>query len=84
VGLSSGLFRVLSLGGYVAFDLRRAGTGLGAMLLVGVVAHVYLLATQEVQPWYFVVYAVAVIACCVLAAALMGYGRNPHMAQAGW
>ncbi len=76
---------MLSLGGYVAFDLPRAVTGLGAVLLLGIAAtHVYLLATQEVQPWYFVVYATAVIACCPLVVGSMGYGRNPLVAQAGW
>ncbi len=84
----SRLFRVLSLGGYVAFDLPRVVTGLGAVLLVGIAAvHAYLMyvvASQDGLPAAFVVYAVAVIAACLLAAAGMGFGRNPPVAQAGW
>ncbi|WP_068186089.1 hypothetical protein [Mycobacterium sp. UM_CSW] len=80
----SRVFRVLSLGGYVAFNLAR----LGAILLVGVAAtHAYALATQATRdtlPWYFVVYAVAVIAGCLLVGLALWVGRNPHVAQAGW
>jgi hypothetical protein len=81
----SRLFRIVSLGGYVAFDLPRVVTGLGALLLIGIAAtHVYLLTSQDTLPGLFVVYAAAVIAGCVLAAGSMGIGRNPHVAQAGW
>ncbi|ORV92392.1 oxidoreductase [Mycobacterium interjectum] len=84
----SRLFRVLSLGGYVAFDLPRVVTGLGAALLAGIVAtHAYLMysmATRDALPGVFVVYAAAVIAACLLAAGAMGFGRNPAVAQAGW
>ncbi|OBI19691.1 oxidoreductase [Mycobacterium sp. E2327] len=82
------MFRVLSLGGYVAFDLPRVVTGLGAILLVGVAAtHVYVLATQPAQgalPWYLAVYAAAVIAGCLLVGLALWVGRNPHVAQVGW
>jgi hypothetical protein len=48
---------VLSLGGYVAFDLPRVVTGLAAALLVGIATtHAYLLIDQDMSPWYFVVY----------------------------
>ncbi|WP_241523478.1 oxidoreductase [Mycobacterium sp. IEC1808] len=84
----SRVFRVLSLGGYVAFNLPRVVTGLGAILLVGVAAtHAYALATQATRdalPWYFVVYAVAVIAGCLLVGLALWVGRNHHVAQAGW
>ncbi len=76
---------MLSLGGYVAFDLPRVVTGLGALLLLGIAAtHAYLLATQEGPPGYFVVYAAGVIAGCLLAAGSMGFGRKPYVAQVGW
>jgi len=84
----SRLFRVLSLGGYVAFDLPRVVTALGAALLAGIAATharlVYSMAGQDALPGAFVVYAVAVIAACLLAAACMGFGCNPLVAQAGW
>lgn len=76
---------MLSLGGYIAFDLPRVVTGLGAVLLLGIATtHVYLLAGQEMVPWYFTAYAAAVIAGCLIAAGIMGFGRNPRVAQAGW
>jgi hypothetical protein len=79
------LFRVLSLGGYVAFDLPRAVTGLGALLLVGIAAtHVYVWTSQDAQPRYFQVYAAVVVALCLMFAGSTGFGRNPHVAQAGW
>jgi len=81
----SRLFRVLSLGGYVAFDLPRAVTGLGALLLMGIAAtHVYMWASQETLPRYFLVYATVVVAGCLLFAGSMGFGWNPRVAQAGW
>jgi hypothetical protein len=82
------LFRVLSLGGYVAFDLPRVVTGLGAALLAGIAAMhaylMYLLAGRDALPGAFVAYAVVVIAACLLVAGGMAFGRNPAVAQAGW
>lgn len=82
------MFRVLSLGGYVAFDLPRVVTGLGAALLAGIVAvHGYLMyvvANRGALPLAFVVYAVAVIVACLLVAFSMGFGRNPAVTQAAW
>ena len=76
---------MLRLGGYVAFDLPRAVTGLGAALLLGIAAmHVYLLTSQDTLPWYFAGYAAAVIAGCVLIAGGLGFGRNPRVPQASW
>jgi hypothetical protein len=81
----SRLFRILSIGGYVAFDLPRVVTGSAAVLLLGIATtHLYLLLDQETLPWYFVTYAVAVIAACPLIASALAFGRNPRVAQAGW
>ena len=79
------LFRVLSLGGYVAFDLPRVVTGLGVALLLGIAAtHAYLMTSQPAVPWYLLGYATATIAGCVIALVAMVAGRNPRVAQAGW
>ncbi|OBG29715.1 oxidoreductase [Mycobacterium sp. 852002-51057_SCH5723018] len=76
---------MLSLGGYIAFDLPRVVTGLGAVLLLGVAAsHAYLLTRQDTLPWYFAGYAAVVIVGCVLIAGGMGFGRNPRVPQASW
>ncbi|WP_156688581.1 oxidoreductase [Mycobacterium sp. Marseille-P9652] len=79
------MFRLLSLGGYVAFDAPRAVTALGAGLLVALAAtHAYLLTSLQAPPAFFVAYAVAAIAGCLAAAAALGYGRNRLAPQAGW
>jgi hypothetical protein len=76
---------MLSLGGYVAFDLPRLVTGLGAALLIGIAAtHAYLLIEQNLSPWYFATYAVAAIVGCLLVAGGLAAGRNPRVAQASW
>ncbi|MEB3982143.1 oxidoreductase [Mycobacterium sp. 663a-19] len=76
---------MLTLGGYVAFDLPRAVTGLGASLLIGITAtHLYVWASQDAVPRYFEVYAAAVIALCLVFASCLGFGRKPRVAQAGW
>lgn len=81
----SRLFKVLTLGGYVAFDLPRAVTVLGALLLIGIAAtHIYVWASQDTLPHYFQVYAAAVVALCLMFAGSLGFGRNPRVAQAGW
>jgi hypothetical protein len=81
----SRLFRVLSLGGYVAFDLPRVVTGLGAGLLLGIAAaHAYLLTRPGSLPWYFTLYAAVVIAGCAALAGGIGFGRNPRVPQASW
>ncbi|OBF87263.1 oxidoreductase [Mycobacterium sp. 852002-51163_SCH5372311] len=81
----SRLFRLLSLGGYVAFDLPRVVTGLGAVLLLGIAtAHGYILASEPLLPGYFVAYAIFMIAGCLAVAGTIVFGRNPGVAQAGW
>lgn len=75
----------LTLNGYVAFDLPRTVTALGASLLLGLVAvHVYVLATAPGLPLYFVVYAAVLIAACAAAAAAMVFAVKPLVPQAGW
>lgn len=71
---------VLRLNGYVAFDLPRTVTAVGAPLLTGVAAvHVYLLATQPDVPMYFVGYVAVLAAGCLVAVAAMASG-----AGSGW
>jgi hypothetical protein len=75
----SRLFRVLSLGGYIGFDPPKVVSWLGALLLLCIATtHMYILIGQEV------VYALAVSAGCLSAAASIGFGRNARVARAGW
>jgi hypothetical protein len=75
----------LRLKGYVAFNLPRTVTVLGAALLMGIAAvHVYVLTSQTALPMYFVVYAAILGACCLLTAASLWMGRNPRVPQLGW
>ncbi|OBI46102.1 oxidoreductase [Mycobacterium kyorinense] len=76
---------MLRLGGYVAFDLPRTVTALGGVLLLGIVAaHIYVLTRETSPPVYFVIYAAALIAGCLLAAGVMWLGLNPRLPQLGW
>lgn len=78
---------VLTLNGWVAFNLPRTVTALGASLLAGLVAvHAYVLGftTGPPLPIYFVVYSALLAACCLIAAGAMAYGLKPHVPQAGW
>lgn len=61
---------LLTLNGWVAFNLPRTVSALGVALLLGVVAvHGYVLATGAALPTYFSGYVVALTACCLIAAA---------------
>lgn len=81
----SPLLEWLRLKGYVAFNLPRAVTALGAALLLGVATtHVYVLARRPPVPALFVGYAVAVAVCCVLAAVAMWLSRYPRVLRAAW
>jgi hypothetical protein len=79
---SSPLF---TLNGWVAFNLPKTVTALGAALLLGVVAvHGYVAVTRPGLPVYFVVYAAVLSAGCVVAAAATAWGAKPVLAQRGW
>ncbi len=81
----SRLYEWLRLKGYVAFNLPRTVSMLGAALLMGIVAaHVYVLTSQATLPIYFFVYTAIVLACCALAAAAMWRGRNPRVPPLAW
>jgi hypothetical protein len=81
----SQLYELLRLKGYVAFNLPRTVSMLGAALLIGIAAvHVYLLTSQPALPMYFIVYTAIVEACCLLTAASLWLGRNPRVPQLGW
>jgi hypothetical protein len=76
---------LLTLNGWVAFNLPRTVTAMGATLLLGIVAvHGYVLATQPGLPVYFVVYAGVLAAGCVAATAGAALGMSAAVAQAGW
>ncbi|MCV6965408.1 oxidoreductase [Mycobacterium intermedium] len=77
--------RLLTLGGWIAFDLPRTVTAIGDGLLIGLIAvHVYLLNSQPALPGYFVGYALTLIVGCLVAAALM-VGRFKHaVPRHGW
>ncbi|SON61843.1 hypothetical protein MSIMFI_03362 [Mycobacterium simulans] len=79
------MYRVLTLNGYVAFNLPRAVTAAGGLLLVGlVVAHLYVWATATAVPAYFAGYCALLITSCLLAIVAMGAGFNPVLPQRGW
>jgi hypothetical protein len=81
----SRLHRMLQLGGYVAFDLPRTVTALGDLLLLGIVAtHVYILSTETALPRYFVIYAVVLIAGCLLAAGAVWLNPDPLVPRLAW
>jgi hypothetical protein len=79
------LHRILTLGGYVEFNVPRAVTLAGGSLLGGVAAtHVYLLAAAPAPPAYFAVYCTALIIGCLLAAGVMWLNVSPQVPQLGW
>lgn len=81
----SRLFEWLRLKGYVAFNLPRTVTTLGAVLLVGIGAvHVYVLTTRPALPAYFLTYATLLGACCLLTAGVLWLGHKPLVPQLGW
>lgn len=81
----SRLYRMLRLGGYVAFDLPRTVTALGDLLLLGIVAtHVYILSKETALPRYFVIYAAVLIAGCLLAAGSTWLSLNPLVPRLAW
>jgi hypothetical protein len=81
----SRLFRMLRLGGYVAFDLPRLVTVLGDLLLLGIVAtHVYVLSNETPLPSYFVIYVVVLTAGCLLAAGSLWRNVNSLVPLRAW
>jgi hypothetical protein len=81
----SRLYEWLRLKGYVAFNLPRTVSMLGAALLIGIAAaHVYVLTSQQALPMYFFVYAAILETFCLLTAASLWLGRNPLVPQLGW
>lgn len=82
---SSRLYDWLRLKGYIAFDLPKAVTALGGVLLVSIAAvHVYVLATQPALPVYFKAYCAALIAGCLLVAGGLWLKLNPRVPQLSW
>lgn len=76
---------VLTLNGWVAFNLPRTVTALGGGLLTGLVGvHVYMLAVEPDLPRYFIAYALVLAAACLTAASAMVAGIKPGVPQAGW
>ena len=81
----SQLYEWLRLKGYVAFNLPRLVTMLGAALLTGIAAiHVYVFISRPALPTYFAVYTAAVVECCLLTAIAVWLARNPRVPQAAW
>ncbi len=79
------MYRMLRLGGYVAFDIPRTVTALADLLLLGVVAaHVYVLVREPGLPRYFVIYAAALIAGSLLAVGGSWISVNPLVPRLGW
>ncbi|OBG58433.1 oxidoreductase [Mycobacterium sp. E3298] len=76
---------VLTFNGWVAFNLPRTVTALGAALLGGLVAlHAYVFATLSPAPWYFAVYAGLVVIGCLSAMTAMVFALKPRVPAAGW
>lgn len=76
---------LLTLNGWVAFNLPRTVTAVGCSLLLGVVAvHAYVFATKLGLPLYFAAYSASLAIGCLIAAGAMVFGRKPLVAQAGW
>lgn len=81
----SQLYEWLRLKGYVAFNLPRLVTTLGAALLTGIAGvHICVVISRPALPTYFAVYTAAVIGCCLLTAAALWLARNPRVPQAAW
>lgn len=77
--------RLLSLDGWIAFNLPRTVTASGVSLLIGLAAvQVYLLSNDPTLPGYFVGYAFAVIAGCLVAATIMLGNFKRAAPQRGW
>lgn len=81
----SQLYEWLRLKGYVAFNLPRLVSTLGATLLTGIAGiHVYVLISRPARPMYLVVYTASVVGCCLVTAMALWFARNPRVPQAAW
>ena len=82
---SSRLYEWIRLKGYVAFNLPRAVTILGGLLLLGIVAtHAYVLSREAPLPLYFAIYSAVLAVGCLLAAGGMWFARNRRLPQISW
>lgn len=76
---------MLTLDGWVAFDLPRSVTVLGEALLLGLAGvHVYVLMTAPALPGYFALYALALTVGCLTAAVTMVTNVGSVVPQRGW
>lgn len=76
---------VLTLNGWVAFNLPRTVTALGGSLLMGlVVVHVYVLTVEPDLPPSFFAYSAVLTAGCLIAQGAMVFSAKPIGPQAGW
>lgn len=76
---------LLTLNGWVAFNVPRTVTALGGLLLTGLVAaHGYVFTTEPGLPVYFAVYSAALTVGCAIAAGAMVFGLKPLVPQIGW
>ncbi|OCB56408.1 oxidoreductase [Mycobacterium malmoense] len=76
---------LLTLNGWVAFNVPRAVTALGISLLMGlIVVHVYVVLTEPDPPLYFTVYTAVLAIACLIAAGAMVFAAKPLVPQAGW
>ena len=79
------LYEWMRLKGYVAFNLPRAVTALGAGLLLGIGAtQVYVLTSRPGLNASFAVFTGVVVGWCLLAVAGMGIGVNSQIPRWGW
>jgi hypothetical protein len=76
---------MLTLNGYVAFNLPRLVTALGSVLLLVLIGvHVYVVMTTTAPPPYFVLYAAALITGCVLTIVAIASAFRPALPRHGW
>jgi hypothetical protein len=77
--------RLLTLNGWIAFNLPRTVTCVGCALLVGLVTtHLYLVLSRPALPFYFVAYAVALSVSGMALVGAMAIGVKPFVTQIGW
>lgn len=81
----TGLPQLYSFYRHFAFNMPRATTGGGILLLLGVgVVHLYLLLTTPVLPGYFAAYLALVFAAALAASAGMLVRAKAAVIRTGW